>query len=299
MSKLAHISEKLLERFQLLLQLKSGTGGSKSYLRMAFCQCCGTHGVNCPFPGMDPYLEHLVLWESAHSRLMVAIANQLQPQLDPRYVASIEERVFHERPQRQLAVETKAWNADSDAAVIVEVDDLEIRETRVEILDSYNELKLVALIEVVSPTNKAAGPGRVSYKAKQSETRAHDCHLIEIDLLRNGRHVLSIPEWRTKHLEPFDSLCCVSRWPARNRFELYPLALRQPLPRLKIPLAEEDPNTILDLQAAFEQVYIDGRYWRRIRYNEPCVPRLAASDQVWADERIALFRRTREELFPT
>ena len=166
---------------------------------------------------------------------------------------------------------------------IVEVDNLEIHETRVEILDSYNELKLVALIEVVSPTNKAAGPGRVSYKAKQAETLARECHLIEIDLLSHGRHVLCIPEWRVKPFKPFDSLCCVSRWPARNRFELYPRTLRQRLPRMKIPLADEDPDASLDLQAAFEQVYVDGRYWRRIRYDQKCKPRLSSDDQAWAD----------------
>jgi hypothetical protein len=186
---------------------------------------------------------------------------------------------------------------ESDTAVIVEVENLEIRETRVEILDSYNELKLVALIEVVSPTTKTAGPGRVSYKAKQAETLARECHLIEIDLLSHGRHVLCIPEWRLKPCRPFDSLCCVSRWPSRNRFELYPRTLRQRLPRLKIPLADEDPDTTLDLQAAFEQVYVDGRYWRRIRYDQKCVPRLSPSDQAWADERVAVFRTTRSELF--
>ena len=58
--------------------------------------------MNCPFPGKDPYLEHPVLWEGVHARLMVAIANQLQPKLDPRYVASIEERVFIEGPQRRM-----------------------------------------------------------------------------------------------------------------------------------------------------------------------------------------------------
>ena len=127
--------------------------------------------MNGPFPGMDPYLEHPVLWEGVHARLMVAIANQLQPKLDPRYVASIEERVFIEGPQRRdtrhldskrsarLMDRRQSRDVDSDTAVIVEVDNLEIHETRVEILDSYNELKLVALIEVVSPTNKAAGPG--------------------------------------------------------------------------------------------------------------------------------------------
>jgi len=257
---------------------------------------------------MDPYLEHPVLWESVHARLMVAIANQLQPKLDPRYVASIEERVFIEGPQRRVPdvwiqkvseAEGITTLADSefDTAVIVEVENLEIRETRVEILDSYNELKLVGLIEVVSPTNKASGPGRVSYKAKQAETLARECHLIEVDLLSHGRHVLCIPEWRLKAFKPFDSLCCVNRWPLRNRFELYPRTIQQRLPRLKIPLADEDPDTTLDLQAAFEQVYVDGRYWRRIRYDEKCVPRLAARDQAWANERIALFRTTRADLF--
>src|SRR5271168_2242735 len=139
--------------------------------------------MNCPFPGMDPYLEHPVLWESVHARLMVAIANQLQPKLDPRYVASIEERVFIEGPQRRIPDVwiqkvrdadgmTTLADTESDTAVIVEVDDLEIHETRVEILDSYNELKLIALIEVVSPTNKAAGPGRVSYKVPLAEEDA-------------------------------------------------------------------------------------------------------------------------------
>lgn len=265
--------------------------------------------MNFPFPGKDPYLEHPVLWEGVHARLMVAIANQLQPKLDPRYVASIEERVFIEGPQRRIP---DVWiqkvrdegrlttyaDTESDTAVIVEVENLEIHETRVEILDAYNELKLVALIEVVSPTNKTPGPGRVSYKAKQEETLARDCHLIEIDLLRRGRHVLCIPEWRVKPFKPFDSLCCVSRWPLRNRYELYPRTLRQRLPRLKIPLAEEDPDITLDLQAAFEQVYVDGRYWRRIRYDQKCKPRLSPVDQTWADERIAEFRTGRPDLFP-
>jgi hypothetical protein len=265
--------------------------------------------MNCPFPGKDPYLEHPVLWEGVHARLIVAIANQLQPKLDPRYVASIEERVFIEGPHRRVPDDsiqkvgdtdglTALADSESDSAVIVEVDDLEIHETRVEILDSYNELRIVALIEVVSPTNKAAGPGRVSYEAKQEETLARECHLVEIDLLSHGRHVLCVPEWRVKPFKPFDSLCCVNRWPSRNRFELYARTLEQRLPRLKIPLADEEPDATLDLQAALEQVYVDGRYWRRIRYDQKCKPRLAPQNQSWADERIAAFRSARPELFP-
>src|SRR5438132_6925393 len=103
--------------------------------------------MNMPFPGMDPYLEHPVLWEGVHARLIVALANQLQPKLDPRYVTSVEERVFIEGPQRRIPdvwIQKSAGNggglaianAESDTAVIVEVEDLEIHETRVEILDA-------------------------------------------------------------------------------------------------------------------------------------------------------------------
>jgi len=255
--------------------------------------------METPFPGMDPYLEHPVLWEGVHARLIVAIANQLQPRLDPRYITSIEERVFIEGPQRRIPdVWIQKDCRASDTAVIVEVEDLEIHETRVEILDSYQDMRLVAMIEVVSPTNKATGPGRTSYQAKQQEAMASDCHLIEIDLHRGGRHVVSVPEWRIESLRPFDSLCCVSRWPHRNRYELYPPGLKQRLPRLAIPLVGEDPDVTLDVQAALEQVYSEGRYARRIRYDRPCDPPLTTDEQSWAGERIADFRSARPDLLP-
>lgn len=260
--------------------------------------------MTMPFPGMDPYLEHPVLWEGVHARLIVVLANQLQPRLDPRYVASVEERVFIEGPQRRIpdvwvqklpdaAGGLAVAESAADTAVVLEVDNLEIHETRIEILDAYNGMRLVTMIEVVSPTNKAAGPGRDSYCDKQREALSRDCHFVEIDLLRRGRHVLSIPEWRTAEIRPYDSLVCISRYPHRNRFELYPKQLRDRLPRIYIPLAEPDPDVVLDIQAALEQVYSDGRYIRRIRYDEPCDPRLAPDDQAWANERWAAYQATR------
>ncbi len=269
--------------------------------------------MRMPFPGMDPYLEHPVLWEGVHARLIVAFANQLQPRLDPRYVASVEERVFIEGPQRRIP---DVWvqkspdtasdspgpmamaEAEGDTAVVVEVEDLEIHQARIEILDAYNAMKLVTMIELVSPTNKVAGPGRKSYLDKQREALARDCHLVEIDLLRRGRHVLSIPKWRTVELRPYDYLVCVNRYPQRKRFELYPRRLRDRLPRIRIPLADPDPAVPLDVQDALEQVYWDGRYMRRVRYDEPCQPRLRAKDQTWANACWAAYRAARAELFP-
>ncbi len=47
-----------------------------------------------PFPGMNPYLESPVLWQKVHKRLIVAIADSLSPQLRPKYIVDIEERVY-------------------------------------------------------------------------------------------------------------------------------------------------------------------------------------------------------------
>jgi len=264
--------------------------------------------METPFPGMDPYLEHPVLWESVHVRLITTMANQLQPRLDPRYVASIEERVYIEGPQRripdtwvqkirQTQREGAVAQPQEDTAVVLDVEELEIHEARIEILDLYNEMRLVALIELVSPTNKVRGPGRKSYVKKQNETLARDCHLVEIDLLRRGRHVLSIPEWRVQTVKPYDYLVCINRWPERHRFRLYPCRLRERLPRIRVPLADADQDVPLDIQEALEKAYYEGRYMWRVRYEEPCVPPLKRGDQKWANERWAAYKAARADLF--
>jgi hypothetical protein len=247
-----------------------------------------------PFPGMDPYLEHPALWESFHARLVVALANQLQPLLDPRYVASVEQRVFVEGPQQRIPdVLIRQVTPADEAAVavmeprsaqvtVVEVDPLEVRETRIEILDTYRDLKIVTLIEVLSPSNKTPGPGRESYLAKQQETLASDVHLVEIDLLRRGQHTVAVPEWRMAHLTEYTYLTCVSRWPKRHRFELYRARLQERLPDVSVPLVAPDADALLSIQDAIQQVYAEGRYDRWLKYRAPCEPPLSVDDQTWA-----------------
>jgi len=137
------------------------------------------------FPGMDPYLEHSVLWSGVHASLIVYIRDFLQPLLRPRYVAAIEERVF---------VETQGGER---------IPELEIHETYITVLDLISKQEVVAVIEVISPTNKVEGPGRKSYLNKQRKVRKSTAHLVEIDLLRTNLHVwrfrrtLHVPMVRT------------------------------------------------------------------------------------------------------
>ena len=216
------------------------------------------------FPGMDPYLEHPVLWTGLHSRLIVYIADALGPRLRPRYVAAVEERVYLEGPDRSIRPdvsvrETRPGPArqreGGGVAVMeeVEVDDPLIVRARVEsvsekyvaILDLHAGQRVVTVIEVVSPTNKQAGPGRTSYLDKQTEVLAGDVQLVEIDLLRHGTHVVAVPERDARQRAGrYDSLTCVNRAAGqRDLYELYPRRLRDRLPRIRPfdpPLAVDD-----------------------------------------------------------
>lgn len=266
--------------------------------------------MKMPFPGMDPYLEHPALWPGVHTRLMVALATQLKPHIRPRYVASIEERIFLEGPEEQRVPDVSirkvqeeggvpaAASATMDTPLVVEVRGQEIRERYIDILDRQTGMRVVTTIEVVSPANKKRGAGRVAYRRKQRETLASETHLIEIDLHRRGRHVLAVPVLQVGELPRSEYMACVSRSVDRTRFEVYPRGLRDRLPRIRVPLALPDGDVPLDIQSALERIYDEGDYVLRMRYDQPCVPPLAPSDQQWADQCWTAFKAAHPESFP-
>ncbi len=250
------------------------------------------------FPGMDPYLENPHVWHGFHNAFVVYLTEALQPALGPRYIAAVEVRIYLERPGRDaipdVAVRrTRRRDRDrpggvavieADAPRRVQVPSLEIHESYATILDRSSGLRVVAVIEVVSPSNKYAGPGRDSYLAKQAEVLASDVHLIEIDLLRTGPHVLAVPEHAARAEGPYATLVCVNRAePLRDVYELYPRCLRERLPRIGVPLADGDPDVVVDIQTVLAKSYDAGRYAERIDYRSPCKPALDPADQAWAD----------------
>ncbi len=250
------------------------------------------------FPGMDPYLEDPQLWPGVHSRFVVYLADQLQSMIRPRYIAAVEERVYVEGPEREIIpdvslrrnrpvhTESAVALADADTPVVIQIPELEVHESYVAILDRQTGLRVVTVLEVVSPANKHPGPGRVSYLAKQKEVLSSDTHLVEIDLLRTGPHVVAVPEWIARGKAAYDYLVCVNPTGGlRDRFELYPFRLRDRLPRIRVPLADDDPDVPLDLQAVLAHTYDAGSYRDRIRYDSPCQPPLVAEDKAWVAER--------------
>ncbi len=253
------------------------------------------------FPGMDPYLENPQVFPGIHGPMIVYMRDQLTPQIRPRYIASVGERIYVEGPEpRPIGPDvwlrraprgetgvTTSSAALADEPVTLELPNLELREPYIEILDRESGMRVVTVIELISPTNKYAGPGRDAYLAKQQEVLRSETHLVELDLLRYGPHVLAVPEAYVRGRYAYDYLVSVNPAAARrNRFELYPRTIHQRLPRIRIPLAGEDPDVALDLQSALEEAYEAGSYRERIVYEQPCQPPLSLDGQRWADELI-------------
>ncbi|NWF79757.1 MAG: DUF4058 family protein [Chloroflexi bacterium] len=250
--------------------------------------------MGTPFPGMDPYLERPALWPDVHNSLIVALRDELQPLLRPRYYASIEERTYTVEPgelvlvgradvvvaqRTQTPPAAHAQVASESGAVTVELDlPDQIRETYLEVRAIGTD-QVVTLIEILSPTNKRPGEGREQYLRKRRAVLASLTHLVEIDLLRGGE-----PMPLRRGPEPSDYRILVSRADWRPQAELLPCSVRKPLPHLRIPLHPGDPEPELDLNTILHALYERAGYDLRIDYRAPAEPPLEGDDARWADE---------------
>jgi hypothetical protein len=242
-----------------------------------------------PFPGMNPYLERVTAWESLHTDLIVAIKAQIAAQLPGEYVIRTENRVYIHEPSAErrclgsadLGVSRLPGGASGTAATITAparvtiLDAVEVVNVRHLTIRDRDNNDLVTLIELLSPTNKYAGPDREQYLGKRRELLRSRAHFVEIDLLRGG------PRMPPDELPTCDYCAIVSRVEERPQAGVWPWRLRDPIPPLPIPLRTPDADATLDLKAAVDQAYDVGLYGRYI-YTGPPEPRLAPDDAAWA-----------------
>ncbi|MCA9952201.1 MAG: DUF4058 family protein [Anaerolineales bacterium] len=209
-----------------------------------------------PFPGMDPYLEAPSVWPGVHAAMIPYMQEALQPQLRPKYIARIEERV-------QLV-------ATLDEAY---------RELYIEIV-ARESGDVVTLIELLSPTNKV-GDGRSHYLQKQNDLLATDVNLVEIDLLGYGQPTVLARNAIITHPRDWRFLINSSRAGQRSRLEFYAIPLSQKLPNCRIPLRPPDADVVLDLTAVFTRTYDIGSYDLLINYSQPPDTPLRDFEATW------------------
>jgi len=245
-----------------------------------------------PFPGMDPYLEHGARWPDLHQRLIAYSSEILQPQLRPKYVARIDERielkpygkelipdVLVVEPPRQLSETQIAY--DSQAADEPQTIRLLDDERRVPYIQVVNVAsgEVVTLIEALSPANKI-GRGRDQYFEKQDRILDSPANLVEIDLLSRPTatyaRFFELPsphDWRYN--------ICISRPQRRTSVEVYAIPLRDRLPRCKIPLLPEDDDAVVDLNAVLARCYEVGGYDLLLDYSKPPPVSLSEAEEEW------------------
>ena len=152
-----------------------------------------------PFPGMNPYLEQ-PLWHQVHNRLIVAIADELTPQIVPKYRVSIEERVYTSVDDSLLVgiadVAISRRSSTRTGATSTTLKLTEPSKVRVPMPEQVNERFLevrstttravISVIEILSPKNKRSQEGREAYSRKRQKILGSATTLVEIDLLRLG-----------------------------------------------------------------------------------------------------------------
>jgi hypothetical protein len=232
----------------------------------------------CPFAGMDPYLEGS-LWTTFHFAFGAEIVRQLAPRLRPRYLVLPVERFVTETAD-DIAITTSIYpdvgiakgTRESPAAYTAFTNDAPlllatiipeaVPHVSIEIRDVANR-QLVTAIEILSPTNKR-GEGRTEYLSKRRRLLLSTAHLLEIDLLRQGRRV---PMQHT--LPDAQYFILLSRTENRPISSVWPVLLNQPLPKVPIPLLPADADVPLDLQQTFASVYDLLGYDLAIDYTQP------------------------------
>jgi hypothetical protein len=246
---------------------------------------------------MDPYLERRPIWPDFHNGLVRHIQEALQPQLRPRYVALGQDRLFVVESDRPIYPDVSVLRTGRTArpsptsTAVLEVDvpavfELwreEFKEPLIHIIEPAAGNRLITAIEVLSPDNKEAGEGRKSYLGKREELWGNGANVVEIDLWHGGEPTVRVSSDHLDSLRPWHYLVAVTRQ-RPSRQEVYAVTLQQRLPRVAIPLAEDDRDVVLDLQATFTRCWDGGPYPELLQYEGSPPGKVSPDDVAWCKE---------------
>ena len=218
-----------------------------------------------PFRGMDPYLEDDKLWCSFQHLLVHSLYQILLPGLMDRYRA----RISHRKYATEQALFTSIVREEHQEHFI------EIRQRC--------DGKLITLVDVVSPANKTSQAGREAYLERRRDGRNANCSLVEIDLVLQGQPMLA---YSREGLPDWDYGVTVTRSTQPERYEIYTSTVEKSLPRFRLPLAPDDRDTVVDLQAAFGRAFEQGHFAGQIDYQKDPATRLSESQRRYIDAKL-------------
>jgi hypothetical protein len=253
-----------------------------------------------PFPGMNPYLENTQFWSQVHNRLIVEIADVINPQIRPKYRMELEQRVYTDTesngqnyelvgiPDNAVLKPSSKVNPSSSNVAVAppKVKPLTITIPQPEtIKEWYLQVKdvetkqVITVVEILSPKNKKVGEGRHKYLTKRERVLMSLTHFIEIDLLRKGE---IMPMNISEEIKT-DYRIIISRSDRRPQAELYAFNLAQEIPSIPLPLKPEDEEPLIPLQTLLHSIYERGSYDLAINYQKQSLADLSEDDKMWVD----------------
>ncbi|MDJ0703490.1 MAG: DUF4058 family protein [Leptolyngbyaceae cyanobacterium MO_188.B28] len=254
-----------------------------------------------PFPGFNPYLEHPAIWPGVHHWLIIGLAGYLSPQLRPRYRVAVEVRMYETIGEQSLLVGipdlavNRAKSSpgpisddSSKGGVAITADASSPQRVIVPVAETvkqgYLEVREVATgqvitaIEILSPVNKRAGKGRRQYEEKRNRVLSSQTHLVEIDLLREGKPMMLLGD-----IPESDYRILVSRSNCRPQADLYAFNVQATIPTFPLPLKGSEQGPMVDLNSLLQTIYDQGSFDLAIEYAQPPEPPFSEEDEDWLD----------------
>jgi hypothetical protein len=153
-----------------------------------------------------------------------------------------------------------------------------------QVIERFLEVKstqtgaVVSVIEILSPKNKRSKEGREAYESKRQKILRSATSLVEVDLLRAGNPMPIVGDAGTGYR------ILVSRGYCRPDADLYAFGLKDPIPAFPVPLRQEEPEPVVDLQRLLNEVYERARFDLAIDYSQSVKPPLPLEEAGWVTE---------------
>jgi hypothetical protein len=247
---------------------------------------------------MDPYLEGPAIWPDFHATFLVGLRAELNQVLPPGYVARFDRHVWVDEPddgesrllgRPDLHISEAAEAADGGAATLTLpapamalLPDVERKGKPYLRIVDLEKRRVVSVIELLSPADKAPGKDRQAYLAKRGEYLASGTNLVEMDLLGAGlRAPLDTPWPPTEYVI---LVCPAAEFP---RAGVWAFSVRDRLPEVPVPLRGDRELVMLALEPAFVRAYDEARFGEEVDYSKPPDPVLRGADADWARQLLA------------
>lgn len=150
---------------------------------------------------MDLYLEYPAFWSLFDTRLMVAIADAITPQLGSQYYVEVESRTYQsDEADEELLIgipdaivfagradttltefpttETTSLTTQFRPEKVFVPMPIEVKQRYLEVREMTTDT-VITVVELLSPPNKRSGEGRTAYEKKRQLILGSATHLVE------------------------------------------------------------------------------------------------------------------------